>query len=162
MTVSENKVTHYYNQEQIQEILQLAISRQNYEGEFTREQLSEIAAELEISPETLHAAEQDWLNNRGEIEKRQAFNAYRRGRLKKSVGKYAIVNAFLLLLNVVSAGHLTWSLYILLFWSLGLGLKTWNTFLSDGEEYERAYQQWDRRSQLQASVNNFFNKFLKF
>lgn len=161
MTVSDNKVTRYYNQEEIQEILHLAISRQNYEGEFTREQLSEIAAELEISPETLQAAEHDWLNNRVEIEKRQAFNAYRRGRLKRSLGKYAIVNAFLLLLNVVSVGHLTWSLYVLLFWGLGLCLKTWNTFLSDGEEYEKAYQKWYRRYQLQESVNNLFNRFLK-
>lgn len=159
--VSETKSTCSYNQEQIQEILHLAISRQSYEGEFTREQLMEIAAELEISPENLFAAEQDWLSKQGEMVNRQAFNAYRWGRLKRSLAKYAIVNSFLMLLNVLTADQLSWSLYILLFWGLALALKAWNTFQSDGEEYERAFQQWYRQHQLRQSVNNFFNKFLK-
>ncbi|MFB2971583.1 2TM domain-containing protein [Aerosakkonema sp. BLCC-F183] len=161
MSVSDSKITRSYNQEEIQQILHLAISRQNYEGEFTREQLLEIAAELEIPPENLALAEQEWLAQQGEIEKRQAFNTYRRGRLQKSFGKFAIVNTFLVLLNLVSAGQITWSLYILLFWGLGLGLNTWNTFLLQGEEYERAFQQWYRNHQLRTSVSSFFNKLLK-
>lgn len=161
MRVTDTKITPNYRQEEIQEILHLAISRQSYEGEFTREQLLEIAAELEISPENLQAAEQEWLNRQGEIEKRQAFNAYRWGRLKKSFAKYAIVNSFLILLNLVGACHLTWSLYILLLWGLGLGLKLWNNLQTDGEEYERAFSQWNRRYQLKESVNSFFNKLLK-
>ena len=161
MSFSETQITRSYNQEEIQQILQLAISRQSYEGEFTREQLLEIAAELEISPNNLQLAEQEWLNKQGEIEKRQAFNAYRWGRFKKSLGKYAIANSFLMLLNIVSAGYLSWSLYILLLWGLGLGLSAWNTFQSDGEEYERAFKQWHLKHQLRESVNSFFHKLLK-
>lgn len=161
MQVSQNKITRSYNQEDIQQILHLAIARQAYEGEFSRDQLLEIAAELEISPENLQEAEQQWLAQQGEKQKRQAFNVYRWRKFKKHAGNYAIVNSFLILLNLVSSGGLSWSLYILLFWGLVLGLNAWNTFVSDGEEYERAFQKWYRRHQLQQSVNTFFNNLLK-
>lgn len=161
MQTSDTKITRSYTQEDIQQILQLAISRQDYEGEFSREQLLEIAAELEIPPESLFAAEQDWLFQQDKLQKRNAFNTYRRGRLKKRFGNYAIANSFLVLLDLVNGNGLHWSLYILLVWGLGLGLNAWNTFQSDGEEYERAFQQWYRRYQLRESVNSFFNKLLK-
>ncbi len=161
MQVSQNQITHSYNQEDIQQILHLAIARQAYAGEFSHEQLLEIAAELEISPENLQVAEQQWLTQQGEQQKRQAFNVYRWGKLKKHAGNYAIANSFLVLLNLLSSGQLSWSLYILLFWGLGLGFKAWNTFASDGEEYERAFERWYLKHQLRQSVNTFFNKLLK-
>jgi hypothetical protein len=160
MTVSDSKMTRSYHQEDIQQILQIAIRRQAYEGEFSREQLLEIAAELEISPECLQVAEKEWLAQQTEMQKRQDFNAYRRSKLKKQFGKYVIVNSFLVLLNLLSAGSLSWSLYILLFWGLGLGLNAWNTFQSQGEDYERAFQRWYRQNQLKQSLNTFLNKFL--
>lgn len=161
MSVFQSKIIRSYSQEDIQQILHLAVSRQTYEGEFSREQLLEIAAELEISPESLDVAEKEWLAQQGELQRRQEFNIYRRTRLKKRFGKYAIVNSFLMLLNLVSVGYLSWSLYILLFWGLSLGLNTWNTLQSDGEDYERAFQQWCRRHQFKASMNSLFDKLLK-
>lgn len=53
MAVSESKITRSYHQEDIQQILQIAIARQADDTEFSHEQLLEIAAELEISSECL-------------------------------------------------------------------------------------------------------------
>ncbi len=161
MTVSEAKITSSYHQENIQQILQIAIARQAYEGEFSREQLLEIAAELEISPECLQAAEGEWLTQQADLQQRQAFNTYRRGKLQKRFGNYVIVNSFLVLLNLVSAGELSWSLYVVLFWGVEVGLDTWNTYQSKGEDYERAFQKWHRQHQLKQSMNTFVNKWLK-
>ena len=161
MTVSDAKITKSYHQEDIQQILQIAIARQAYEGEFSREQLLEIAAELEISPECLQAAEGEWLTQQAALQQRQAFNTYRRGKLQKRFGNYVIVNSFLVLLNLVSAGELSWSLYVVLFWGLEVGLDTWNTYQSKGEDYERAFQKWHRQHQLKQSMNTFLNKWLK-
>ena len=161
MQTDNSKITRIYSPDEIQQILHLAIARQNYDAEFTRDQLLEIAAELEISPENLIAAESDWSRGQGELQKRQAFNIYRRSRFKKRLVNYAIFNSFLVLLNIISTGTLTPSLYILLFWGLGLGLNAWNTFQSDGEDYERSYQKWHRQNQLRQSINGFFNNFLK-
>jgi hypothetical protein len=161
MAISEAKITRSYHQEDIQQILQIAIARQAHEGEFSREQLLEIAAELEISPECLQAAEREWLFQQADVQKRQEFHIYRRRKLQKRFGNYAIVNSFLVLLNLVSAGDLSWSLYVMLFWGLGLGLDTWNTYQYKGEEYERAFQKWHRQHQLKQSVNTLLNKWFE-
>ncbi len=161
MTVSEAKSIRSYHQEDIQQILQIAITRQAYEGEFSREQLLEIAAELEISPECLQMAEREWLTQKADFQKRHDFNTYRRGKLQKRFGNYVIVNSFLILLNLISGAALSWSLYILLFWGLGLGLNTWNNYQAKGEDYERAFQKWHRQHQMRQSLDSFLNKWSK-
>lgn len=148
MSVFESKITRSYHQEDIQQILNLAIARQASSGEFSHQQLVEIASELGISAETLQAAEQEWLLQQQQWQQHREFNAYRRRQLQKRFGKFAIVNSFLVGLNLLSAGEVSWSLYVLLFWGLGLGLDAWNTYQLHGEDYERAFQKWYRRHQL--------------
>lgn len=161
MAVSESKITRSYHQEDIQQILQIAIARQADDTEFSHEQLLEIAAELEISSECLQAAESEWLAQQSNNQKRQEFNRYRRRKLQKRFGNYAIVNSFFVLLNLIGAGELSWSLYILLFSGLDLSLNSWNTYQSQGEDYERAFQIWYRQNKLKQSVSNLLNKWLK-
>ena len=143
--------------------MQLAIARQvDDDKEFSHEVLLEIAAELDISPETLQLAETDWANKLGEIQHRQAFNLHRQRRFKKRVGNYAITNTFLLSMDWLTGGGINWALYVVLFWGLFLGLDGWNSFQTKGEEYEAAFQNWYRKHQLKRSMDNIVNKFLKF
>ncbi|HAA32911.1 MAG TPA: hypothetical protein DCE56_40835 [Cyanobacteria bacterium UBA8553] len=148
MTVFEPQITHYYNQQDIQQILNLAIARQVKDEELSREQLVEIATEIGISTESLLAAEQEWRLQQKKQQKRKNFNIYRHSQLKKRFGKYLIVNSFLVGLNLISVGTLSWSLYIILFWGMWLGLSAWNTYQLQGEEYEQAFQKWYRKQQL--------------
>ncbi|MGD1912315.1 MAG: 2TM domain-containing protein [Rivularia sp. (in: cyanobacteria)] len=162
MTDSGDKINRRYSQEDVQQILQLAIAHQADDNkEFSHEVLLEIAGELDISPETLKLAEDNWAAKQGEIQHRQAFNVYRQRRFKKRVGNYTIANTFLLLINFLTVGHISWSLYILLFWGMFLGLDGWNTFQTKGEDYEAAFQRWYRNHQLKRSFNNLINKFFK-
>lgn len=161
MTIFETQITPSYHQEDIQQILNLAIARQANGGEFSREQLVEIATELGISTDTLLEAERDWKIQQGEQQKRSEFNLYRRGKLQKRVGKYLIVNSFLVGLNFVSVGELSWSLYILLFWGLGLGLGAWNSYQLQGEEYEQAFRKWYRKHQIAQSIYTRINNWIK-
>jgi hypothetical protein len=163
MTNSGDKTSRCYSQEDVQQILQLAIARQvDDDKEFSHEVLLEIAAELDISPETLQLAEVDWATKQGEIQHRQAFNLHRQRRFKKRAGNYAIVNTFLVSLDLLTGGGINWALYIVLFWGLFLGLDGWNTFQLKGEEYEAAFQRWYRKNQLKRSVDNIVSKFIKF
>lgn len=158
MSVSETTITHSYRQEDIQQILNLAIAQEANDGEFSRDQLMEIAAELGISPQRLQEAEQEWLLQHQEQQKRREFDIHRRRHLQKKVGKYVIVNTFLVALNLISAGQLSWSLYILLFWGLGLGLKTWNTYQLQGQEYEQAFHKWYRQQQISQFTQSIFTR----
>lgn len=160
-TVVDNKLVRTYHQEDIQQILQIAIARQAYEGEFSRQQLLEIAAELEISPECLQLAEQEWVTQQSDSQERQKFNLDRRKRLQKRFGNYGLVNIFFILLDLISGGGLSWSLYILLSLSFLLGLDVWNKSQIQGEEYEKAFQNWKRRHQIKRSINTFLDRLLK-
>ncbi len=150
-----------YTQEDIQQILHIAIAQQVDTGEFSREQLLEIAAELGISPQLLQIAEQEWQQQQSLQRQRQDFDTYRRHYLRQSGIKYLIVNSFLVGLNALMGFSTPWSLYVLLFWGLGLSLKTWKVYASRGEDYERAFQQWYRRHQLRHFVNGWVGKIGK-
>ncbi len=164
MTTYETKIARSYSQEDIQQILSIAIARQSDDSEFSYEQLLEIAEELEISPESLQQSEIEWRLQNMIVRQKQSFDLYRRHKLQKKFGNYAIANSFLVPINLLSSGEVSWSLYILLIWGLKVGLDTWNTYYSNGEEYERAFQKWSRQHQLKQSVNTFMgniNKLLK-
>ncbi|MBD2464981.1 2TM domain-containing protein [Oscillatoria sp. FACHB-1407] len=161
MLTSEAAMTDLYSQEDVQEILQLAIARQTDAGELTRAQLLEIADELGISPMDLQLAEQEWLTRQGENRERQTFNLYRQQRLKQRLTRFLIVNAFLVVLNLLTAGGLTWSLYVLLGWGVFTALSVWKLRQMDGDDYEDAFQKWRRRRLIKKSINTFFDRWLR-
>jgi hypothetical protein len=162
MTASESQITQIYSSEDAQGILQLAIARREEAGELSRVQLFEIAAELGISEQDIVLAEQQWLANRGEFQEKLVFNSYRRGRLRKNLIKYGIVNTFLVLLNFAGSHELSWSLFILLTWGLGLSLNAWNVYQTEGEEYEQAFSRWRLKKQVGESIGTAADKFLKW
>ncbi|WP_017655155.1 2TM domain-containing protein [Fortiea contorta] len=163
MTASEPQIVRSYSQEDIQQILQLAIARQadDPDKEFSYQELLEIAAELEISVETLRLAENDWLVQQSDVQQRRVFDTYRRGKFKKRAGNYAIINGFLILVDLMAGGGLAWSLYTLLFSGSAVGLDAWNTFQSKGEDYETAYQKWRRKHQIKKTINSVVSKWFK-
>lgn len=163
MTAFESNSLRSYSQEEVQQILQLAIARQTDDGdqEFSYQQIIEIAAELQISPEAVKQAECDWILQKSDVQQRKAFDLYRQGKFKKRLGNYAIINSFLILINLLGGTGLTWSLYILLFCGLAIVLDIWNTFQSKGEEYENAFQKWNRKHQIKQTINTVLNKWFK-
>ncbi|HCQ20899.1 MAG: 2TM domain-containing protein [Anabaena sp. CoA2_C59] len=162
MTDFNSHTLRSYTQEDVQEILQLAISRQVNDNnqEFSYQQILEIAAELQISPDTLQQAERDWLVKQSEVEQREAFNIYRRSKFKKRLGNYAIMNIFFLAINSISGG-ISWSLYILVGCGLAISLDIWNTFQTKGEDYEIAFQRWNRNHQIKQTINTVLSRWLK-
>ncbi len=156
MSASELSTPSSYNQEQLQQILQLAITRQADREEFSREELWEIATELEIPLECMQKAEQDWLSQQLIDQRRQTFNLYRKEKLQQKVAKYAIINVFLVSLNSISSSHLSWSVYTLLISGMFLSLSAWRTYQSKGEAYEQDFLKWERKRQLKQSVQTLW------
>ena len=147
-----------YSQEDIQQILNLAIAKHHTEEELTRQQLWEIASELDISNTIIQAAERDWLEQKAVARQRHAFNLYRRQKFNQKLSKYAIVNTFLVSFNLIAVGTLTWSLYVLLFWGLGVALSGWRAYQSKGEAYERAFQRWSFQNEVKQTVATVWTK----
>lgn len=163
MTAFEPQSIRSYSQEDVQQILHLAIARQtnDKDTEFSYEQILEIAAELEISPESLKLAQRDWEVQQGQVQQRTAFDAYRKRRFQKRLGNYTIFNGFLILVDLINGGGISWSLYILVFCGLPVGFDVWNTFQIKGEEYEMAFQKWSRKHQIRKTISTVLNRWFK-
>lgn len=161
MSEIEFKTSQSYSQEDIQQILQLALARKNDKEELSREQLWEIAAELDIDALSLQSAEQEWLNQKVITKKRQEFTKFRRLQFKQKAVRYAIANIFFLSLNFLSAGTLSWSLYIFLLWGLGLSLEGLKTFQTKGEAYEQAFQRWKFKNEMKQSMATLWERLKK-
>jgi hypothetical protein len=162
MSASELQHPQFYSQEDVQRILNLAIVRKTDTGELSREQLWEIAAELDIDSESLKAAELDWLNQKALDQKRLEFDRYQKINLKHKVVRYVIANSFLISLNLITAHNLTWAIWILLLWGTKLSLDTWNTFYTQGEAYEKAFQGWIIKNEMKQSIATLWDKFKRF
>ncbi|HEY9619260.1 MAG TPA: 2TM domain-containing protein [Crinalium sp.] len=160
-TVESVAMPDFYSQEDVQQILHLAIARQTDTGEMTRTQLVEIADELGISALDLQLAEQEWIERRSEDEERQAFYRFQLARLKQQGFKYLVINGFLIALNVLTSGGISWALYVALGWGVLLALKAWKSLQTDGDDYEEAFQNWRRRRWIKRSVKRFWDRWMK-
>jgi len=99
----EQSLTRLYSQEEVQQILNIALAQHpTPETELSYSQVLEIAEELQILPETLKLAENKWFSQQEATEKRQEFDAYRLSRLQDRTGRYAIITACLVALNFLS------------------------------------------------------------
>ncbi|ELS00352.1 hypothetical protein Xen7305DRAFT_00000520 [Xenococcus sp. PCC 7305] len=150
-----------YTTEDIQHILQIAIARQGEDDQLTRKQLWEIAEELDLDPQTIQAAETDWLQLKTIQEKHLAFDRYRHDCFKQKLVKYLIINAFLVAINFLVLNFTPWSIFILLLWSPAIALSAWKTFHLQGDEYERAFQRWDFQNEVKKTVNNLWQRLYK-
>jgi 2TM domain len=77
------------------------------------------------------------------------------------LGNYAMINSFFILIDFIGGWTISWSLYPLCIFILAAGLEGWNTFNIKGEEYEIAFQRWNRNHQFKKSFSNLINRFLK-
>jgi 2TM domain len=150
MDFSKQSSTQIYSQEDVREILDIAMAdRSNLDPELSHPQLLEIAQELSISPETLELAKSQWLSQRQVIKKHQDFNLYRRSKLQDRLGKYALVNACLIPINFFTGFGVPWSLYVLTSWGIVRGVAAWRVFFQrQGYAYDRAFQKWEYRQKI--------------
>lgn len=150
-----------YSQEDIQQILNIAIARHHTDEELSREQLWEIAGEMDISNAIIQSAEKDWLEKKVVDRQRRAFDVHRRHILKQKLTKFVIINTFLLSLNFMAIGALSWSLYILLFWGLKMSLMTWKAYQSQGDAYEKAFQRWSFQNEVKQTMTTVWSRLQK-
>ncbi len=150
-----------YSQEDVQQILHVAIARQTHDqDDLSRFQLMEIADEMGISAQELDEAERTWLQRKDQLGLEAQFDQYRQQRLKQSGTKYLIVNGFLVVLDLMAGGGLGFSLYVIVGWGLGIAMQSRQTYGLKGEEYERRFQNWRRKRALKQSVDGLVNRIL--
>jgi 2TM domain len=162
MNSSEQSLTRSYSQEDVQQILNIALAQYpQTDTELSYAQLLEIADEMRISPDTLKLAENSWLTQQTSSEKFKEFEVYRQSKFQEKLGKYLITNTCLVALNFLTGFGVPWSLYVLISWSMGFGLDAWKFFYQQqGQAYERAFEKWSRKQKIQKSINGLIDKLV--
>lgn len=149
MNVVKQSSTRSYRQEDVREILNIALAQHSQIGtELSYDQLLEIAQELSITPDLIEFAQSQWLDQQKVIQKNRAFQAYRRSKLQERLTKYAIINTCLIALNLLTGFGVPWSLYVLVSWGIVRGVDAWRVFFQrQGYAYDRAFQKWEYQQQ---------------
>ncbi len=137
-----------YSQDDVQQILQRAITLRTEGGEFSRQQLMEMAQEIGIPLTDLEAAEQEWTTLQSAYQEEQDFQRFQQERLASQAIRFGIVNVFLFSLDWVIAPGFTFAQYVFLGWGLKLSLDTWKVFQVDSEQYEKEFERWRQRRQF--------------
>jgi len=155
MTTTSREIL--YRSEDAQQILNIAIARQAEAGELTRTQLLEVAAELNIDPADIAAAEQEWASRQGELAQRQTFERLRQGQFRSRLIKSGIMGGFFYALGVYVG-----SFFFLPIWGIGftVALAAWKTYALSEDAYNAAFQRWQQRQQLKRSVTGLVNRLL--
>ncbi len=150
MNFSQQSLTRSYSQEDVQEILNIALANHStINTEISDPQLLEIAQELMISPDEIELAKSQWLSQQQSINRHQEFNLYRRSKQQDRLSKYVIVNACPIPLNFFTGFSVPWSLYILTSWGIVRGVAAWRVFFQHQEyAYVRAFQKWEYQQKM--------------
>ncbi|MEH2411395.1 2TM domain-containing protein [Nostoc sp.] len=130
-----------YDSQDVEQILQIALTHKQ-EGEFSREQLLEMASELGISSNILETTEQKWLAQQEEERSRRTFNTFRSRGFWAHFVSFLAVNLFLILLNLITSPSYFWAIFPVLGWGLGLFFHWWSVYQTKTEDYEIAFQKW--------------------
>jgi 2TM domain len=163
MNSSEQPLTRSYSHEDVQQILNIALAQYpQQDKELSYAQLLEIADEMRISPDTLKLAETSWLTQQSSTNKFKEFEVHRKSRFQDKLSKYVITNTGLITLNFLLGGFaVAWSLWVLVFWSMGFALYTWRFFYQrQGQAYDRAFQKWERKRKIQKSISGLIDKIV--
>ncbi|MGB3572032.1 MAG: 2TM domain-containing protein [Phormidesmis sp.] len=152
-------MTDLYASEEAQQILQIAIAKETESGDLTRTQLTEIASELNIAPETLLSAEREWLALKSEAGQQALFNQQKRQKFQHHLIRYGIFNSFLMLLNLLAGGY-GFAAFVAISWGLGVALHGWRAYQTSGYRYQKDFENWQRRQQVKQSVRSLFNRLL--
>lgn len=128
-----------YTEQEAEDILRAATRQSG--GSVSRDRLLQMAEELGISIESLSQAEYQVKTQGAELRDRKEFEGQKRASFLTHLGTYLTVNIGLLLLNVVTSGHISWALFPMLGWGIGLGAHFVSTIIH-GADFEREFERW--------------------
>jgi uncharacterized protein YidB (DUF937 family) len=144
-----------YSEEQVDQILRYALAKRTNGQHLTKQQVYEIASDMGISEAEFLASVQEWQSTQVACKEHVEFDKYKKKSFRANLLKYAIVNSFLVALNLSTSGQIGWAVYPLSFWGLGVALDAWVAYQPESEEYEKQFQKWlrkQKRNQLTAQI----------
>lgn len=111
---------HLRNDEDVDEILKLALRRHAADDGDLRQRLVASAAELGIDPAALEAAEEEYRTKKWREEALAKFHKQRWNGFLGHFWTYVSVNLGLVVMNLVSSPQSMWAIWPIMGWGIGL------------------------------------------
>lgn len=114
------------------------------------------ADELGLTPEQVEAAEAAYRQEKtaesnrlmSEVEEKRLWKEFRksqRGDFVSNLGSYVVVNAFLMWIDWNQGGGLSWSLWCVGGWGIGVAIKMFKLLAGVSDESTTEFESWKAR-----------------
>ncbi len=128
----------FYEEEDAQQILKLAATKQGSHGPLSRETLVQTAAELGISPEAVEAAEREYFQSKTLDDEMSEFKRARVHSFLSDLATFAVVGGFVIALT---HGHGVW-LWLIAIWGLSVARKGVRAFSHTSRSFRASFEEW--------------------
>ena len=136
--------------EDVDEILKLAVRRQGDSDESLRERLTLAASELGIPEGDLQRAEEEYLQQKIDRDEFAEFKRKQKREFREHLFSYVIVNAVLVGINVIQDGTIGWAIWPILGWGIGIASHAWATLNSDSESFQDEFEKFRSKKRRRA------------
>lgn len=137
------------SEEDVEEILRLAIRHPSETTTDLRQRLQQTAAELGISPEAIARAESQYFQGKTIKDELKEYDEERRRAARMHIISYVAVNLGLLGINVAtelgSGSFELWALYPMLGWGIGLMIHLGSVYFTKPSVTDDEFLEWRRK-----------------
>ncbi len=132
-------------EEDVDEVLKLALRRQGRADEDLRSRLVAAAEELGISPEELVLAEEEYALSKEERKEFHEFKQRQVREFREHFFAYIIINTLLVAINWITSGTVNWAIWPILGWGIGLAFHAWGSLNSGSESFQEEFSNFRRK-----------------
>jgi len=147
---------HLKSDDDIEAILRLAVHQSSGSTGDLRARLMATADELGLTPEQVAAAEEAYRQEKtvetarvlNEVEDRRLWKEFRRsqrGDFVSHLGTYVVVNAFLVWLDWNQGGGLSWAMWPIAGWGIGIAIQFFKLLAGVSEENTTEFESWKKK-----------------
>ncbi len=132
-------------EEDVDEVLKLALRMQGRADEDLRSRLVAAAEELGISPEELASAEAEYVLNKEERKEFLEFKQRQVREFREHFFAYITINTLLVAINFITAETVNWAIWPILGWGIGLAFHAWGSLNSGSESFQEEFANFRRK-----------------
>lgn len=129
----------------VDEILKLALRKQSGGDGYLRERLQAAADELGIPDTALAEAEEEYHAQKIDQQEFTEFKNRQRREFRQHLFSYFIVNTMLVAINFFTSQTVSWAIWPILGWGIGLGFHAWGALNSDSETFHEEFESFRRK-----------------
>ncbi len=132
--------------EDVDEVLKIALRNQGRCDPELRERLLATAAELGISERELAEAEEEHARRKSERTEFIEFKQRQVREFREHFFVYIVINTLLVGINFVTVGTVSWAIWPILGWGIGLAFHAWGSLNTGSESFQEEFASWRRKS----------------